>query len=180
MILRLFSKKNSQAESADRLYAAAVRQARQPRFYLEGGVPDTPEGRFDLIALHVYLLLRRLKRDGEATAGLSQALFDRMFEDMEHNLREMGVSDLRVGGRVKDMAKALYGRIAAYDAGLDQGEAVLADALDRNLFRGTRVTRAQLAAAAGYLVQADAALGVQPLADLEAGRPAFPAGGDHP
>jgi cytochrome b pre-mRNA-processing protein 3 len=174
MILRLFRKKNRHAGAADALYAAAVRQARRPTFYVEGGVPDTVEGRFDLIALHVYMVLRRLKEEGGAAADLAQALFDRMFEDMEQNLREMGVSDLRVGARVKDMAKAFYGRIAAYDKGLEEGDAILTDALDRNLFRNVRVAPERLDEAARYLRAGIAALETQSLADILAAGPRFP------
>ena len=93
------------------------------------------DGRFDMIALHAFLVLRRLKRDHERTAVLAQNLFDTMFEDMENNLREMGAGDLGVSRRVKAMAKAFYGRIAAYEAGLAGGDEVLADALLRNLYR---------------------------------------------
>ncbi|MEO5336464.1 MAG: ubiquinol-cytochrome C chaperone family protein [Magnetospirillum sp. WYHS-4] len=174
MILHLFRQKNPLAGPASALYAAAVAQARRPEFYGRGGVPDSLDGRFDMVALQVYLLLRRLKRDGESAAPLSQALFDRMFEDMDHNLREIGVGDLVVGKRIKEMAKAFYGRIAAYDRGLAEGGASLGEALRRNLFRGTLPQDVQVAAVARYLATATAALEAQTLADLMAGRAAFP------
>ena len=126
-------------EAARRLYALAVRQARAPRLYTTGGVSDTLDGRFDLIVLHVVLLMRRLRRCGEAGRRLSQALFDVMFDDMDRSLREMGVGDLRVGKRVKQMARAFYGRAAAYDRALDlpPGDGrreAMAVALERNVF----------------------------------------------
>lgn len=117
------------------LYESVVLQARRPEFYLNCGVSDSVDGRFDMIALHAFLVLRRLKRDHERTADLAQNLFDTMFEDMENNLREMGAGDLGVSRRVKAMAKAFYGRIAAYEAGLASGDEVLAEALLRNLYR---------------------------------------------
>ena len=117
------------------IYESLVRQARRPEFYLDCGVPDSVDGRFDMIALHAFLVLRRLKRDHERTADLAQNLFDTMFEDMEINLREMGAGDLGVSRRVKAMVRALYGRISAYEAGLASGDEVLADALLRNLYR---------------------------------------------
>ena len=126
-------------EAAGRLYVSAVRQAREPVFYTAGGVPDTLDGRFDLIVLHVALLVRRLRRCGDAGRVVNQSLFDTMLDDMDRSLREMGVGDLRVGKRVKQMARAFYGRAEAYDRALDRpAEAgrreILADALERNLF----------------------------------------------
>ena len=126
---------NDGRRSARDLYDSLVVQARRPEFYLNCGVPDSVDGRFDMIALHAFLVLRRLKRDHERTANLAQDLFDTMFEDMENNLREMGAGDLGVSRRVKAMAMAFYGRIAAYEAGLAGGDEILSDALLRNLYR---------------------------------------------
>jgi len=129
-------RKTPEQNRAEALYLAAVTRAREPAFYERLAVPDTVEGRFDMIALHVFLILRRLKADRAETGTLAQALFDRMFLDMDENLREMGVGDLGVGKRVKKMAKAFYGRVAAYDAALAQdSRASLEAALHRNLYR---------------------------------------------
>jgi cytochrome b pre-mRNA-processing protein 3 len=128
-------------DAAHHLYMVAVRQARQPTLYSAGGVSDTLDGRFDLIVLHVVLLVRRLRACGEAGRPLSQALFDVMFDDMDQSLREMGVGDLRVGKRVKQMARAFYGRAEAYDRAFDlpPGErrrTAIAEALARNIYNG--------------------------------------------
>ncbi len=139
-------------ETARKIYAALVKQARQPAFYLSCGVPDTPDGRFDMILLHAVLVMRRLKRDHDKTADLSQAVFDLMFADMDQNLREMGIGDLGVGKRVKAMAKAFYGRARAYEAGLEEeGTDALNRALARNLYRKTSPDAAQIAAIADYM-----------------------------
>ena len=92
-----------------RLYAAAVAQARQPAFYADCGVPDTPTGRFDVIVLHGFLLMHRLKA---APAGrpLAQAFCDAVVEDMDRNLREMGIGDLSVGKKAKKLMQGFYGR----------------------------------------------------------------------
>lgn len=166
------------------LYAGIVEQARLPAFYAAAGVPDTLDGRFELVSLHAFLLLHRLKREGEAGARLAQVVVDAMFADMDAALREIGVGDLGVPHRVKRMLSGFHGRIAAYEAGLDAPGDGLAAALRRNLY-GT------LAAAEGagpgprpgpgvdvmaaYVRAAVAALGRQPAADLLAGRVAFPA-----
>lgn len=172
MPLRLFRRRRHE-RGAEALYLAVVAQSRLPVFYAALGVPDTVDGRFDMIALHAFLLLRRLKGE-PAAAELAQAVFDLMFADMDRNLREMGVGDLTVGKRVKTMAKAFYGRIAAYDAGLDAADpAVLREALRRNLLRGTAPDDAALAALAAYVRSQAAALGRQPLDDLLGGAVAF-------
>ncbi len=135
-----------------RLYGCIVDQARLPAFYNDCGVPDTVGGRFDLIGLHAYLVMRCLKEmANERGAGLSQRLFDIMFTDMDRNLREMGVGDLSVGKKVKERAKAFYGRVKAYDEGLAGGQEALEDALRRNLFVGTEPRDEDVAQMAVYL-----------------------------
>ena len=94
-------------------------QARKPDFYRTAGVPDTVQGRFEMIALHMFLVLHRLKQEGGTGTDLAQNLFDLMFQDMDRNLRELGTGDLAVGKRIKTLAKELYGRIAAYEKGLN-------------------------------------------------------------
>lgn len=120
---------------ADAIYAMIVKQARVPDFYLACGVPDTVGGRFDMVALHAFIVLRRLKELGGAGNGqLGQALFDRMFADMDQNLREMGIGDLRVGREIKALATSFYGRIKAYDEALAGDSAALDTALRRNAY----------------------------------------------
>ena len=102
---RLFKRERTEAP-ATLLYAKLVAQARQPEFYARCGVPDTVDGRFDLISLHLFLVLHRLKRDRPESADLAQAVFDLMFHDMDQSLREMGAGDLGVGRRVKVMIQA--------------------------------------------------------------------------
>jgi cytochrome b pre-mRNA-processing protein 3 len=149
----------------DNLYAKAVAQARQPLFYADAEVPDSVDGRFDLLVLHMFLILHRLGAEGAATRKLSQALFDLMFADMDQSLREMGVSDMSVGKRVKEMARAFYGRVDAYDSALTKGSG-LEEALGRNLYRGADVRPATLAAMATYVKSQAAALAAITLDEL--------------
>jgi cytochrome b pre-mRNA-processing protein 3 len=161
--------------AARALYEAIVTQARLPGFYRDRGVPDTLDGRFDMIVLHAFLVLHRLKRDGHAQGPVGQALFDLMFADMDASLREIGVGDLSVGKKVKQMARAFYGRAAAYDAALADGAAAaLEDALRRNLY-GTVAApdRADLAAMAGYVRFQAQALAAQDVKAILAGRLRF-------
>ncbi len=158
---------------AARLYDAVVAQARQPAFFAVAGVPDSIDGRFEMIALHAYLVLRRLRAAGEAGEPLAQALVDALFADMDASLREMGAGDLGVGKRVKRMATAFYGRIAAYESAEKAGG--MQQALARNLFGTVAPNPRQLAAMAGYVEAAWRALSLQPLGELQAARPNFPA-----
>lgn len=160
------------ADAARALYDRIVEQARDPAFYGAERVPDTLDGRFEMIALHAFLVLRRLQIETGAGA-LGQRLFDTMFTDMEFALREIGVGDLVVGKRVKDMAKGFYGRVAAYETGLADGS--LEEPLARNLF-GTvpGADGRRTGPMATYLAAAAAALAEQPGAEVLAGRIAFP------
>ncbi len=118
------------------LYRMIVAQSRDVSFYRDRLIPDTPEGRYEVLVLHMWLVLRRFGSVSDAKAKtIAQSLFDLMFADMDINLRELGINDLAVGKRIRRMAEAFYGRVAAYDAGMEQGDAVLAAALDRNLFQ---------------------------------------------
>ena len=160
-------------ETAHTLYIIVVEQARRPGFYRHCGVPDTVDGRFDMIAMHAFLLLRRLKRDHAQTADLAQALFDVMFADMDQNLRQMGVGDLGVAKRIKTMAKAFYGRLAAYEAGLAAEDATLADALQRHLVRKANPPNGDVAVLVGYMRREAAALDALGLDRMMAGDVGF-------
>lgn len=159
--------------AAAALYSALVRQARSPEFYATCGVADTVDGRFDAVALHAFLVLHRLKRDRARTAQLAQALFDTMFDDMDRNLRELGVGDLGVGRRVKAMAEAFYGRVAAYEQAMAAGEDGLAAALRRNLYRNAEPEPSAVAAVAAYVRREVAALAAEDTDRLLAGNIAF-------
>lgn len=156
--------------AARRLYVDAVHQARQPEFYLHWDVPDTADGRFDMVVLHVVLVMRRLKRDHDQAAGTAQALFDLMFADMDQNLREMGVGDMVIGKRVKAMAKSFYGRLAAYDLALSaEDDIALGAALRRNLYRKCSPSDGAVTAMASYVRRESAKLEGLPIKFLLSG-----------
>ena len=112
--------------------------------------------------LHVFLILRQLKGDDEHCKATGQAVFDVMFSDMDQNLREMGAGDIGVSYRIKDMAKAFYGRIAAYEKGLDEPRnKTLEVALDRNLYRGTNLEPSLTFTMAEYVRGQDKELAMQ-------------------
>lgn len=165
---------NPHDAAARDLYKAIVEQARRPVFYLEYGVPDSLDGRFELIVLHAFLVLRRLRQDQAQTAGFAQTLVDILFLDMDTSLRELGAGDLGVGRRVKTMAQGFHGRIAAYDEALeDDPGSALAAALGRNLYGTVTPDAGTPRAMADYMRQEAARLAAQPTAALVAGRVEF-------
>ena len=138
------------------IYGMIVTRAREPLFYRDLGVPDTVNGRFDLLLMHLWLVLRRLKSVGSGTA-LSQALFDHFCADMDDNLREMGVGDLAVPKRMRAFGEAFYGRTAAYDMALTEGSEAFAQALCKNVLDGERIEKARKLAAYAEAAMADLA-----------------------
>jgi cytochrome b pre-mRNA-processing protein 3 len=124
------------------IYGMIVTQAREPLFYRDLGVPDTVNGRFDLLVLHLWLVLRRMKPI-EGGTGACQMLFDRFCDDMDANLREMGVGDLTVPKRMQAFGEAFYGRAAAYDFALTEGAEPLAQALCKNILNATGIENAR-------------------------------------
>ena len=146
-------------KAVSRLYGIVVTQSRRPEFYRDMGVSDTLDGRFDMLVLHMVLVLRRLQMEQDGGGGFGQALFDFMFVDMDRSLREIGVSDLSVGKRVKEMARAFQGRVIAYEQGLRCGQnAALEDALLRNVYRGAAYGRGKVQYLADYVRRIDAVL----------------------
>jgi cytochrome b pre-mRNA-processing protein 3 len=151
------------------LYGMIVAQARSRSFYADYGVPDTVEGRFELIVLHLVLLLNRLAGTGE-TGGrrnkLGQLLFDVFCRDLDDNLREMGVGDMAVPRKMRQFGEAFYGRQTAYSLAMNaDGERELEKALARNIFEASdagdgsvRLARYVRAAASQLGAEADDAL----------------------
>jgi cytochrome b pre-mRNA-processing protein 3 len=138
MILPMFRRRTAAATIAA-LYGVIVAQGRSPVFYADYGAPDTVEGRFDLLVLHLALLLRRLDAEPavrpDLGPDLGQALFDHFCHDMDGGLRELGVGDLAVPRQMRDIAASFYGRLNAYAGALATGdEPALVGALSRNVF----------------------------------------------
>jgi cytochrome b pre-mRNA-processing protein 3 len=155
------------------LYNEAVRAARDPVWFEALGVPDTLDGRFDLVGLFAALLIRRLRALPPPGPALAQAVFDAMFADMDFNLRELGVSDMSIGRRMRAMWEGFHGRALAYEAPLAAADAAtLAEALARNVWRGQAPPGAAHRLAHAALRQ-DRHLAGLALAPFQAGEVAF-------
>ena len=160
---------------AHHAYIAVVEQSRLPVFYQQWQVEDGMDGRFDVIVLHLCLLLDRLEAEGEIaeTQHFMRFVSEAFFADMDRSLRELGVGDTGIGHRVKKMAQAFYGRRKAYQEAGDV--AALAEAIRRNVFREKAVDAAVVDGLAGCMARNRAALAGQTMQDLLQGRVVFTA-----
>ena len=160
-MLKMYSKGFVRKRIAADLHGAVVERARAPVFYAELGVADSVDGRFDLIALHAWLVLERLRAAG--LNDLSQALTDALFVGFDEGLRDLGAGDMGLGRRMKKIADAFYGRLKVYGESADEGS--MGAALARNLYRGAQCGRVTdvaryVLAAKEYLAHADVASGI--------------------
>ncbi|WP_428645499.1 ubiquinol-cytochrome C chaperone family protein [Roseibium sp.] len=172
MLFGLFRRRSRDAEH--RVYSEIVAQARQPVFYTDFLVPDTIDGRFDLIVAHAVLYFRRMRSEGKTVSDFTQTVFDLFFQDMDASLREMGVSDTRVPKKVRVMGEAFYGRADAYITAIDGGDIqALAEALERNIFTDNPEPVAQMRLA-HYILQAASGLEAQTVADLMSAKIVWP------
>lgn len=157
--------------AARRLYLSVVARARRTEPFERFGVPDTPDGRFEMLGLECALLLRRLRALGAEGEALGRSLLEVLVTDLDRNLREMGVGDLSVGRYVRRMTASLLARAAALDAALASGDTdALAAHLGRTLYaEGSSPARAQLEALASAVAQAAIVLDAAPGERLLAG-----------
>ena len=165
---------NANRAVADAVYSRIVAAARQPEFYANWDVPDTPLGRFEMLSLHVFLFMHRARGGDQALGDLTQELTDGFFTDVDHSLRELGIGDLGVPKRMKKLARMFYGRAEAYGAALQAGDvSALAAAFQRNI-------RPDLAEWNGagplshYAMEVERSLAAQTSEQLLQGRVEFP------
>ena len=169
MIFSLLRKRRA-VSAPDALYERITIAARHPALYLRFGVPDTVEGRFESLTVHLVLVLRRLRRLPAPAQELAQELVDAFFRQLDASLRELGVGDMRVPKRMKKLAQGFYDRAASYDAALDAGDTgALA-----GLFGCNFVADAEAAQSlARYVQGVEAALGEDTLDTLLVRGPSF-------
>ena len=148
-MLRRFRRNPKPATAARALYDAIVSRSRQPVFHTVFAVPDTLDGRFDLLSLHAFAVMDALKNLGLAGESLGTDLVSLIFAGFDDALRQLGVSDFGMGRRIKAMANAFYGRLKVY--GEASAESELAAALLRNLYRGDESRHGEADALAHYI-----------------------------
>jgi cytochrome b pre-mRNA-processing protein 3 len=159
-------------EAATRVYMAVLAAARRPPLYLTYGVPDTVQGRFEMVALHIFPVLHRLTENPGDDPELARLITERFVDDMDGALREMGVGDTAVPKRMRTLYESFAGRIAAYRRALDQGD--LAEAIQRNVFPDKPEAK-RASELASCVAEAVIAVRSVDLADLRRGDLSFPA-----
>ena len=153
-------------DTAYTAYASIVRQSRLPAFYTGFAVPDTLDGRFDMIVMHVVLYTKRLFGESAEGESFGQLVFDLFIKDMDHSLRERGIGDMSIARKMKHVGESYYGREKAYRTALEAGDAqALAEAISRNLFTEDPNPVAARALAT-YMIKADEDLQGQALSEL--------------
>jgi cytochrome b pre-mRNA-processing protein 3 len=167
MILQMFRPPRDSA-IIDALYGAIVAQARLPVLYESFGVPDTVAGRFEMVVLHLWMVLRRTGR-----TPVSERLVERFCRDMDHNLREIGVGDLTVPKQITRMMSALLGRQNAYEEALPGGEPAVEAVVVRNVFSGAAPPQGEAKLLAAYVVRCAAAVASTGEAPLQGGSLVF-------
>ena len=167
---KLFRRADPYEDVALRLYGVLVEKARDRVFYAQLAVPDTINGRFDMLIIHAMLLLRRLRGAGVEAEKVGRATLELMFKDMDRSLRERGVGDMGIGRHIKKMGKAMFGRAEVYEAGLDGDDATLTAALKENIYRQAQPDGAQLERILQYMRRAADHLSKQDVADVMAGK----------
>jgi cytochrome b pre-mRNA-processing protein 3 len=169
LLKTLFGRADDPRDALRPLYHAVIVKAREPFWYAKGGVPDSLDGRFDMIAVVLSMVLARLERGGGEGAAQGARLTELFVDDMDPQLREIGIGDMVVGKHIGRMMGALGGRLGAYRDAFTFGGA-LDEALIRNLYRGVAPAPAALATTATQLRILDQAIAAQSLDDLLAGR----------
>ncbi|MBP0439083.1 ubiquinol-cytochrome C chaperone family protein [Tianweitania sediminis] len=179
MLRKLFGLgENAGRTAALRLYDQIVAAARQPVLYAQWNVPDTPLGRFEMVALHMVLFLRRVRDEKGEMAGIAQILTDEFFLDVDHSLRELGISDVGVPKRIKKLARMFYGRAKSYTEALDADDLpALEAALARNVRPGVEQWP-ETRDLAAYMKDKSVLLASQSVGEFASGRLSFeePAG----
>ena len=172
MIFSLFPG-NRQDTTIRALYGTIVAQARTPFFYRGYDVPDTVNGRFDMIVLHLALFLDRMEAGTEPMRELGQKIFDLFCREMDGHFREAGVSDLKVPKEMQQMAEAFYGRRSVYREALAApDQEALEAALTRNVYLERPNAKAGAARLAAYVRAASQSLAREN--GLEKGQLAWP------
>lgn len=179
-MLNWLKERQGRSRNAQQLYGAIVAQARQPAFYAYLGVPDTARGRFEVIALHVALMMHRLQSDVDAGADLARKLGEAFVVDMDDNMREMTFSDLAVPREIKKAAAALFDRhmlVSQLGAPSPEGEAdPWVGQIEKSLsYLAVDDIRPDVAGLARYLRRAHAIVSAQSIASLVEQGPQWPA-----
>lgn len=175
MIFGLLRKKNANQRIVERQYAHLTAAARQPYLYAALDVPDTVMGRLEMLSAVLILYFRRTRSSATSGQEIAQQIVDAFFQDIDHSIRELGISDVGVPKRMKKLAARFYGRLESYAAALDGGSKdTLALALKRNIYPQETETAPDMHGLARYLFAAEAHLTATEERVIETGEAQLP------
>ena len=172
-MLRSLKRRAQFQRKAGEIYGVIVTQARQPAFYARLGIPDTPTGRYEMVVIHLFLALERLRGEAPSSEPLAQELVDAFVADIDDSLRELGTGDVGVPRRVKRAAAGFYERSKDYREAMAAGGRALELALARHL-QAPDAGDARIGALADYARAVAASLAGQQGAEVVEGRLHFP------
>ncbi len=169
-MLKFFSRSGKPSNVPDQIYGTVVARAHDPLFFTEFELPDTVMGRFEVLAMHVYMFSRRMKREGGSVAiSLSQEVFDLFVADVERALRELGIGDTSVPKRKKSMVRSFYGQIEDFDSPLDDKDTeLLVERINQRFHEGQNQSGSQLLA--DYVCKLDLELSAIDMKIIKAGK----------
>ena len=172
-MLRILSQRRDRRKAAERIYAVSMEAARHPTLFRDYGLPDTLQGRFESLTLHLFAVLHRLMHDPGDDPALARLISESLVTHMDATFREMGVGDTIVPKRMTALYQSFAGRIDAYTRAWEEGDEALAAAIGRNVFPdgGKKADATVLCA---YLKAAVAAVRKVPLDELRSGARPFP------
>ena len=173
-MFKYYNKKKLRKKTAHEIYGSIVTQARKPLFYAQWHIPDTVEGRFELLVMHMSLVLHRLKDGGQETKELGRLVAETFIDDLDNSFREMGVGDLKVPKKMKTASEAYFGRLQSYSAALDgDGDSDMIDTLVRNIDDSESPGPINMSALADYMLRSARVLSELELEEISGRRLVF-------
>ena len=173
-MFKYYNQKRRDQHIAHEIYGSIVAQARSPYFYTGCEVPDTVEGRFEMLVLHMTLIINRLKNTEKNGQEIGRLISEAFIDDLDDSFREMGIGDLAVPKRMKTASEAYFGRLHAYGDALDhENLEELEQAIDRNFSQSANPASVNARTLAQYMMRTAKMLKEVNIEDLTAGRLSF-------
>lgn len=174
-MFRWFADQAARKDAAEKIYDAIVAQSRNPAFYLRFGVPDTLSGRFDMLVIHIFMVLQNLRLGGKEGEFLGREIVEAFIREMDSMVRDLGVEESQVPREVRRIASLFYGQILIYAAAAEKGDpAALAEAVWKSFRSGNPYAQVAAREVADYMLEALRTVRETPLTHLLQGYLDFP------
>jgi cytochrome b pre-mRNA-processing protein 3 len=174
-MFRWFAERTARREAAEKIYDSIVAQSRNPVFYVRCGVPDTLSGRFDMLVIHMFIVMQNLKMGGTEGELLGREIVEAFVKEMDSMVRDLGVADLQVPNEVRKIASLFYGQLVVYTEAVNKkNRAALSDAVWRSFQSGDETANVAATEIADYIFGAIKNIREMPLNLLLQGHLNFP------